>query len=188
MGLNIKLNFEDCYAFTETKEDLKFYKFNTVINGGAEVKLGISIVNNVNPYLPDVYNLAFGPIDGNNNIDDKIEISHKDLSKAFSTIVFAALTFLAENPDKFIGIDGSNNVRAFMYYKCINNNFDYLTSYFKLYGVNYYVRVLRKAKDDDMHYPIDANDLTAIPRSFVKNEFFTYNKLYNYFIFKLIDD
>ncbi len=188
MGININVNFDKCYTFTEIKEDLKFYKFYTVDKYDNSIPLGISLVNNVNVFLPDVYNLAFGPIDNGNNIDDKVEIPHKDLSKVFSTIVFAALTFLAENPGKYIGIDGSNNVRAYMYYKCINNNYDYLSNYFDLFGVNYYVRVLRKIRDSDDHHPIDNDDVSAIPKDIIKSGFITYDKLYNYFIFKLIDN
>jgi hypothetical protein len=185
MGLNVKINFDDCYDIIDSRADLKLHKFNTILSGGDKLTLGISINEQPHHLLPDVYNLAFGPIDDNNNIDDSVQIKHENLSKTFSTIVLTALTFLNENPATYLGIDGSNNARAYMYYRCVNNNYNYLTKYFKLFGVNYYVRILRKTNDEDQFCPVDNNDLLAIPSEISFGEFIPSDKLYNYFIFKL---
>jgi hypothetical protein len=185
MGLNVKINLENCYDIIESREDLKLHRFNTVLKDGQIKTLGVSIGETAHPLLPDVYNLAFGPIDDNNTINDKIEIPHENLSKMFSTIILIALTFLAENPDSYLGIDGSNNARAYMYYRCINNNFDYLSDFFKLFGVKYYVRILRKKNDDDQHYTADTEDTIAIPNEIKKGVVIRSDQLYNYFIFKL---
>lgn len=187
IGLNVKLNFDDCYDIIESRPDLKLHRFKTVLKNGSEATLGISISENSHPFLPEVYNLAFGPIDKNNNIDDSVKLTHENLSKVFSTIVFTALTFLTENPNTYLGIDGSNNARAFMYYRCINNNFDYLSQYFTLLGVNYYVRILRRVNDEDDGSPIDNEDILAIPTVITKGKLIPCDKLYNYFIFKLIE-
>jgi hypothetical protein len=188
MALNVKINFDDCYDIETLSNDLSLSKFNTVLKNQDQIPLGIQISNTVHPYLPEVYNLAFGPLIDENKIDDKIKLQHDNHSKVFSTIIFTALTFLTENKEKYLGIDGSNNARAYMYYRCIQNNFDYLSQFFNIYGVNYYVRVLRKLKDGDETHPIDSNDLKAIPQKIQGNAFVNSDKLYNYFIFNIKEE
>jgi hypothetical protein len=185
MALNVKINFEDCFEIETLTSDLSLSRFSTVLKNDTQIPLGIQISNMVHPHLPDVYNLAFGPLIDDNKIDDKIKLQHQNHSKVFSTIIFTALTFLTENKEKFLGIDGSNNARAYMYYRCIQNNFDYLSQFFNIYGVNYYLRVLRKLKDDDETYPIDVTDLKAVPQKIEKDVLIKADKLYNYFIFNL---
>jgi len=136
--------------------------------------------------LPEVYNMAFGPIDENNKINDKVKITHENVSQLFSTIVLSALSFLNEHPDTYLGIDGSNNARAYLYYRCIINNHHYLTQYFTILGIKYYVRVLRKLNDDDFENPIDEDDMTVIPVPMMPDALISSDKLYNYIIFKLI--
>ena len=93
---------------------------------------------------------------------------------------------MEKNADKFPGIDGSNNARAYLYYRCIQNNFDYLTKYLNIYGVNYYLRILRKLKDEDEYPPLDEDDILAMPQPIHKNVFVRHEKLHNYFIFNLV--
>ena len=162
---------------------MKSYEF--ILFGSGLSGLGIQISNTVHPYLPDVYNLAFGPLIDDIKIDDKAKLYHENHSKVFSTIIFTALAFLTENKQKYLGIDGSNNARAYMYFRCIQNNYDYLSQFFNIYGVNYYVRILRKLKDEDNSYPVDSNDLRAIPERIEKTVFIQSDKLYNYFIFNI---
>jgi hypothetical protein len=119
MALNVKINFDDCYDIETLTSDLSLSKFTTVLKNTGQIPLGIQISNTVHPHLPEVYNLAFGPLVDGNTIDDKVRLQHENHSKVFSTIIFTALTFLTENKEKYLGIDGSNNARAYMYYRCI---------------------------------------------------------------------
>jgi hypothetical protein len=185
MALNVKINFDDCYEINSISSDLSLFEFNTFLINDNEVALGVKISSESHTFLPDVFNLAFGPLKAHKEIDDKIKLQHKNHSKVFSTIVFAAFTFLEENKDKYLGIDGSNNARAYMYYRCIQNNYDYLSDLFDIYGVNYYVRILRKIKDEDFTYPIDADDIKPFIEKIDKNVTVQSDKMYNYFIFRL---
>ncbi len=185
MALNVKINFDECYEIKTISKDLSFFEFNTFLINDDEVMLGIKISSESHAFLPDVFNLAFGPFNERKEIDDKVKFQHKNHSRVFSTIVFAAFTFLEENKHKYLGIDGSNNARAYMYYRCIQNNFDYLSDIFDIYGVNYYVRVLRKIKDEDYTYPIDEEDIKPFIEKIDSNVSIQSEKLYNYFIFKL---
>jgi hypothetical protein len=183
MALNIKIDFNDCYPLRTLTDNLHISSFNTVLKNGDTVPIGIHISEEMHPLIPNAYNLSFGPVDHDNQIDDDAKLYHLNHSKLFSTIVFSALTFLENKKDIFLGIDGSNNARAYMYYRCIQNNFDYLNHFMNIYGVNYYVRVLRKTEDESNIHPIDQEDILAIPQAINKEPFLKYGKLYNYFIF-----
>jgi hypothetical protein len=180
MALNIKVDLGNRYELLSTDNDLRYSIFESPLVNGSTSRLGIKISSEEHPYMPDVYNLAFGPINDKNEMDDQVKLIHQNHSKVFSTIVFAGLTFLTEHKDKYLGIDGSDTRRAYMYYRCIQNNFEYLSSLFTIYGVNYYLRILRDGVTD-----YDPEDLLAIPKTILKEEVISPTKLYNYFIFNL---
>lgn len=179
----VKIDLENCYEIEVLSDDFGFSKFDTVTSEDNIVSLGIKISDSSHELLPDVYNLAFGKIDGE-SIDDNTRIKHKDISKTFSTIIFTAYSFLTikENENKYLGVDGSNLARAIMYYRCIQNNFEYLNQYFIISGVNYYIRILRPDQNNGMYIP-DPSDWIALPNEIKKGENLPINKLYNYFIF-----
>lgn len=183
MALNIKIDFENIYNSFTKDEDLRSSTFESDLIDGSKVTLVVQISSKDHPLMPNVFNLAFGPLNDSKQIDDQIKLTHVDHSKVFSTIIFEAFSFLSQNPDKYLGIDGSNNARAYMYYRCIQNNFVYLSDYFEIYGVNYYVRLLRRKEDNT--YSFDPEDLVAIPKQIQHGESINHERLYNYFIFKL---
>lgn len=185
MALNIKIDFDNCYELKDISNDLSSSKFVADLIDDTKVEIGVLISNTPHTFLPDVYNLAFGPVDMNNAINDSAKLTHKDHSKTFSSIVLVALTFLTSNPDKYLGVDGSNNARAYMYFRIIQNNYALLSQYFEIYGVNYYVRILRKTKDSDASHPVDTDDIEAIPRPILQGEKIRNDKMFNYFIFRL---
>lgn len=185
MALNIKLDITNCYPIEVVSEDFKLSKFICCIKNDQQETIGVHIADSPHPLLPNVYNLAFGPLDENNFIDDKARLSHLDHSRLFSTIVYAGMTFLNNNMPKYLGFDGYDNARAYLYYRCIQNNFDYLNESFNIYGVNYYARVLRKVNNHDEYHPLDIEDIVASPLEIKKEAIVKFDKLYNYFIFEL---
>jgi hypothetical protein len=184
MALNVKINFEERYEL-ETSNNTTSGRFTSRLKDGKEVQLGIEIGAEAHPLMPDVHNLAFGPLDDVGQIDDRIRLSHVDHSRVFSTILFASLLFLKEYPGRYLGVDGSNNARAYMYYRCIRNNLAYLSEQFNIRGVKYYIRILRKLCDADDGFPIDGDDLIVVPKLIAADERIQSDKLYNYFIFNL---
>lgn len=183
MALNIKIDFDDCYPIKILSNNPLLTTFDTVLKNGVIVPIGINISEEMHPLIPNAYNFSFGPVDKFNQIDDTAKLYHLNHSKLFSTIVSSAFTFLKGKKDIFLGIDGSNNARAYMYYRCIQNNFDYLNRFMNIYGVNYYVRILRKADEKNNSHPVDQEDILAIPQAISKEARLKYGKLYNYFIF-----
>jgi len=141
MASRVKIDFDTLYDIDQISADLKYSSFDTVLQNGRKVSLSTKISNQSHELLPYVYNLAFGPLNKQGKIDDKAEISHSDYSRVFSTILFAGLTYLKSNPEHYLGIDGSDNARAYFYYRAIKRNFGYLNQHFRMFGVKYYVRI-----------------------------------------------
>ncbi len=117
MAVAVTIDFNNTYEIEPVSDDLRVSTFNTEIAGGEEIPLQVEISSSAHELLPTVFNLAFGPINEKGKIDDKAEIAHADYSKVFSSILLAALTYLTDHPDQYLGIDGSNNARAYLYYR-----------------------------------------------------------------------
>jgi hypothetical protein len=179
MALNIRIDFNNRYEHSFLAKDKRLSTFESILIDGSTVKLGIKISRKQHTLMPGVYNLSFGPIDKKFNIDTRLKFSHKDHSKVFSTVLFAGLSYLNENKGKILGFDGSNTPRAYMYYRCILNNFEYLNAVFDIYGVNYYSRIFR---DDSQEY--GGKDLFIDPMPIDPRKKIHPQKLFNYFTFK----
>ena len=183
MAIGVKIDFEKTIGFTEISEDLRIAAFPTAIISGDTLALKIEISNEAHELLPNVYNLAFGPIDKQGQIDDRAELPHKDYSRVFSTILLHALNYLSAFPAHYLGIDGSDNFRAYYYWRFLQRNFEYLDQYFEIFGIKYYVRIARFGKSQ-YENPFDFNDIEANPERISKTNEWP-RLMYNYFIFKL---
>ena len=139
------INFDVTYNFWEFAPELTYAKFNTELKSGGELALKVQLKPHPDPLLPNVYNLAFGPFDENDDIDDKVSVPHLNQCKMFSTVLFCGLAFLKEYPNLTIGLDGSNETRAYLYHRMFITNKDYLADYFVPIGVDWYVRLLRNS-------------------------------------------
>lgn len=183
MAIGVKIDFDQTIDFAEISEDLRTATFRTEITTGNKVDLQIEISNEAHALLPNVFNLAFGPLDKRGQIDDRAELPHKDYSKVFSTILLHALNYLTSNADQYLGIDGSDNYRAYYYWRFLQRNFYYLDKYFEMFGLKYYVRITRFGKDQ-YDNPFDFGDILAQPDRIYKTAE-SPKLMYNYFIFKI---
>ena len=177
----IKINFDSTYEPIEIADNLSFMTFTSIDKKGNEILLKIEIKPVEDPLLPNVFNMAFGPLSEVGNIDDKAKINHSDINKMFSTIIFFALVFLQANPENTIGIDGSDDTRAYLYHRMFLSNREFLNEYFVAIGVDWYVRLLRNGNVE-----VDSNGL---PFFKPKPEAFDYLRpvtdLYRYYMFYL---
>jgi hypothetical protein len=184
MSASFKIDFEYLYEIEEISPDLKFASFNSILRNGTSIPLITKISNQCHELLPDVYNLAFGPMNKKGKIDDKAELNHADYSKVFSTILFTALTYLKSNPTHYLGIDGSDNARAYFYYRAIKRNFKYLDQHFRMFGVKYFVRISRFGKTQ-YDNPFDFEDIMPYPFRIQPEDKVGQDQMFNYFIFNL---
>ncbi len=176
----IKIDFDNTFDFIDFGDNLSFVTFKSILHNGSELEIKVKINSINDPLLPNVYNLSFGPLNPKGNIDDEIKIKHSNTSKVFSTILLYALTYIKVNPKITIGIDGSNDARAYLYHRMFISNKDYLSEYFITIGVDWYVRLLRKGNDVE-------RDEKGIPIFKPKPESFDYKRkhvdLYRYYMF-----
>lgn len=129
MAISVNIDFDNLYSIDAISEDLREADFQSELHDGTKIPLKIEISDEPHHLLHNVYNLAFGPLDSRGRIDDQAELEHSNYSKVFSTILFTGLTYLNSNPNHYLGIDGSSNARAYLYYKFLQNNYDYLNQF-----------------------------------------------------------
>lgn len=184
MAVAVKLDFDNTYEIEPLSDDLRVSTFTSDLEDGSSVPLRVEISSEPHALLPSVFNLAFGPTNKRGGIDDMAEISHKDYSKVFSSILLAGLTYLTDHTDQYLGIDGSNNARAYLYYRFLQRNFDYLDQFFEMYGLKYYVRITRFGKNQ-YDNPFDFTDVVPATDRIRKGMDIKSNLMYNYFIFNL---
>lgn len=139
--------------------DFTEFIFRSRLVDGADKEMHVLFSKHPDPLLPNVYNLAFGPIGGDGEIDDQVVVRHKDINLVFSSVLFYAYFFLLANEDKgySIGVDGSNDIRAYLYHRMFNYNSSELADVFYIVGVDWYVRLLRNGTDierDGEGYPL----------------------------------
>jgi hypothetical protein len=183
MSFRPRINFENVYPFKGINKDLRLFIFQSPLQEGNSVPLYVRISETPHEVLPNVYNLGFGPITKTNQIDDNVQLRHANYSRVFSTILFACLSYLSANKEQFIGLDGSENIRAWYYWRILQFNFEYLSKHFNIYGLKYYVRISRFGKS---HYenPFDFEDIHFRP-VLIKKTTERLDHMYNYFIFGL---
>jgi hypothetical protein len=184
MAVVVKLDFDETYNIDPLSDDLRVSTFVSDLEDGRSIPLRVEISSQPHALLSSVFNLAFGPTNAKGEIDDKAEIAHKDYSKVFSSILLAGLIYLTDHPDQYLGIDGSNNARAYLYYRFLQRNFGYLDQYFEMYGLKYFVRISRFGKNQ-YDNPFDFNDVIPMTDRIPKGMVIRSNLMYNYFIFKL---
>lgn len=177
----ITINFEETFEPTSMESDLSKMTFDSPQVDGTIVSIIVRIDPHPDPDLPEVFNLGFGPSDGNGRFLDDVRLQHADISRVFSTVLFHGLTFLQETPKLTLGVDGSDDIRATMYHLIVKSNRIYLSEFFVAIGVDWYVRVFR-----DWSYELDADgNLLSKP----KPEQFDYQRtrhdLYRYYMFHL---
>jgi hypothetical protein len=81
MAIGTKVNFDNIYPLDNVSDDLRITFFQTPLQSGISVSLIIKISEESHELLPNVYNLAFGPLNKRGQIDDKTELPHSDYSK-----------------------------------------------------------------------------------------------------------
>jgi hypothetical protein len=93
MSLKVIINFEDTYQPIHIEPDFSEMSFISPQKDGSSTELLVFIKPHPDAELPNVYNLGFGPPNGEGSFHDDIKLRHADNSKVFSTVLFHALYF-----------------------------------------------------------------------------------------------
>jgi len=180
----IRINFNDIYEPDFISNNLQNFTFRSELKNNIKIELKVIISEHPDKYLPNVFNLAFGPLNEKGDINDDVKLKHKNVNKVFSTVLLFAITFLAENTTKSysIGIDGSNEIRAYLYHRMFRFNSQQLSDSIIIVGVDWYVKLLRNQSDierDDKGFPL----FKPRPEPFDLDR--KANDLYRYYLFAL---
>lgn len=206
------IDFLNTYDFDDISSNFKLMYFYTEVWGRDDnnqkiiqrVRLRVKISERPHNLLPNVFNLAFGPPIGEDSslsVDDRARLLHVDLDKMFSTILLFAWIYMDENPNHYVGVDGSNDGRAKMYYLLVKNNYNELKQKFQLIATaKYYIRFGRFDKEindqlsvdelkeellERIRTKLDIDDLSYMAEMFSPTiESPVADKLPNYFYFK----
>jgi len=84
----ITINLDDVFEPVAVSEDLSQYLFESELKNGRVVTLKMKITFNNDPLLPNVYNMGFGPLVGDDGIDDEIKLKHRNTNKVFHPLFF----------------------------------------------------------------------------------------------------
>lgn len=177
----IKINLNETYDHQSVEEGFFGMTFYSPDTNQANTLIKVELRKHPDAQLENVYNLAFGPLNKNNMLDDKAKVKHADTDKMFSTVLLFGLTFLDEYPGLRIGLDGSSDSRAYLYHRMFQTNRNHLNEYLVALGVDWFVRLLRNG---DVEREENGSAFFK-----PKPEFFNYERtphdLYNYYIFFL---
>jgi len=180
----IKINLNDTYEASFVSSDLKKFTFYSELKDDTQIDLEVVITEHPDPFLADVFNLAFGSIKQDGGIDDGAILKHKNVNKVFSTVLLFAISFLKFHNRKAysIGIDGSNETRAYLYHRMFRYNNEHLSKAIVSVGVDWYVKLLRNGADIE-------RDVEGFPFFKPRPEPFDLNRvstdLYRYYMFSL---
>lgn len=175
----ITLDFAKSYTPITMTEDYTAMTFNSPQVNGSLVLILVQLQFYPISKLPNVYNLGFGPSDGNGSFLDNVTLQHLNLNKVFSCIMLLPLAFLKLNPNYTIGLDGSNDARARIYHMMFRSNIAQLGPYLATIGLDYYVKQLRNGNletDSIQEYLY-----TPIPEAFDYER--SSRNLYRYYMF-----
>jgi len=179
----VKIDFRNRYDFNFASDDYRVRSFQAELKDGSLVDLYVKIDEQPHEILSHVYNMAFGPLNPKGQVDDRAQLTYKDYSKVFSTILWSALMYLKDHIHHSLGIDGSDNRRAHMYYRFLQRNYEYLDKCFRIYGIKYYVRITRFGKQQ-YENPFDFEDVQYVSSPVDKNSEIP-SPMINYFIVNL---
>lgn len=92
----IKLNLNETYKHNSV--DLLNMTFHSPCIDQPDTLMKVELQEHPDSQFKDVYNMAFGPLNEKNKLDDTAKIKHADTDKMFSTVLVFGLMFLQKYP------------------------------------------------------------------------------------------
>jgi hypothetical protein len=120
----------EIYGDLKRSSDEFEYRFTSVGPKG-EIPILVQFVQRDDPHE---FNLAFGVILEEDNLDDNARINNGDRDKILASVVAAIYSFTAECPDKVVYFMGSTEARTRLYRMTIALNLDELIEKFDILG------------------------------------------------------
>ncbi len=83
---------------------------------------------------PNVFNLGFGDVDENGEINDTAITNNHDSQKVLATVALTVFKFYERYPDCYVFVTGSTKTRTRLYRMGITNNLAEIRNDFDIYG------------------------------------------------------
>jgi len=115
--------------------DLEISKDFSVIDFISEGKKG-SIPKRIEftpTELKHVYNLAFGDVNENGELDDSITSDNGDRNRILATVASVVQAYTIKYPERWIAFSGSTKERTRLYRMAMGLNFEELSAKFDIY-------------------------------------------------------
>lgn len=119
------------YDTVITKLDFTGFSFTSSGDKG-QFQIGVQFTLFVEPSL---YNLGFGVLDENGEIDDSIVLNNGDRNKILATVAGVAQIFLHQHPKTSIFFAGNTSARTRLYRRAISINYHELNKSFNIVGI-----------------------------------------------------
>lgn len=123
------MNYE-IYTDLNIADDLRVFEFMSVGRNGTIPKRVAFMPTD----LPGVYNLAFGDIKQDGQLDDQSITDNGDRNKISATIAKVIDIYTERYPDRWIYFSGSTNDRTRLYRMAVSLNLDELLTRFDIYA------------------------------------------------------
>jgi hypothetical protein len=119
-------------VYTEIEADSKYSRFEFMSEGyNGKIPKRIEFTST---QWPGVYNLAFGDIKENGDLDDLIISNNGDRNKILATIVKVVESYTNKYPDRWIYFEGSTEHRTRLYRMAISIYLDELSILFEFFA------------------------------------------------------
>ncbi|NHA02709.1 hypothetical protein G7092_02825 [Mucilaginibacter sp. HC2] len=120
------------YEYTPS-EDFTYYEFYSEGPNGQIKKMITFTVVQDRPFL--IYNLAFGDVTENGDIDDVVTSNNEDRDKVLATVAHSIHDFCNKHGNHLIFAQGSNAARTRLYQMSIARNLDEVIQDFDIKGL-----------------------------------------------------
>ena len=120
----------DVYDAVKVTDDLSIFDFISVGRKGNIPKR----IEFMPTEITGIYNLAFGDINQDGEIDDYSISNNGDRNKVLATVAYAVEVYLNKYPDRWIYFKGSTSERTRLYRMAIGINLEELTLKFRIYA------------------------------------------------------
>ena len=120
----------DVYDDIKVADDFNVFDFISIGKNGAILKR----IAFTKTEWDNVYNLVFGDVDKNDEINDRSVSDNGDRNKILATVVKTVGDYTQKYPDRWIFFSGSTNERTRLYRMAVGIHFEELSAKFDIYA------------------------------------------------------
>jgi hypothetical protein len=120
----------ETYSEIEVYDDFSTFDF---VSDGCNGKI-LKRVQILPMQIPNLYNLSFGDIKGNGDLDDLTISNNGDRNKILATVVKVVMEYSYKFPDRYIFFQGSTEQRTRLYRIAVSLNLEELSEIFDIYA------------------------------------------------------